>query len=130
MGSETQQMSWRQIGCLWVVAIALWGILYRTLGWGTKQDRSPEAVRISEEMKQNLDRFKAELDHPKVKAAFHAGYAFGSQHKQTGLSKLTERELDGYAMAACQELSVPNNLRGHAVRKFKAGYGWGFWNTQ
>lgn len=130
MGTETQQMSWRQIGCLWIVALALWGILYRTLGWGTKQERSPEAVRMSDQMKQRLDQFKAELEHPKVEAAFDAGYAFGCKHKQTGLSKLSDQDTDAFALVACEQLKVPKELRGHAVRKFKAGYGWGFWGSR
>ena len=131
MSDKTPDMSWPQIGCLWFVAAVLLGATYWGLGCGRSENPpSAEAIRAAEERKAKADQLSADLKHPKVSAAFHAGYAFGSQHKQTGLSKLTERELDGYAVAACQELSVPNNLRGYAVSQFKAGYGWGFWYTQ
>ena len=73
--------------------------------------------------KQRLDM------HPSLSNAFRAGMLAGQAYKKTGLSKPTERELDGFALVAIQELNPPANLRGQAVTKFKAGFGWGWWQN-
>jgi hypothetical protein len=80
-----------------------------------------------EQAKIRSEKLKANLEHPLVRAAFQSGYAFGANYKETGLAKLTDRELDAFALTAADKLKVPRDLLGHAVRNFKSGYGWGYW---
>ena len=61
-----------------------------------------------------------------LQAAFKAGHLLGKIRRTSGLSKLTDRELDAPAVTAVRELNVPPNLAGEAVKKFKRGFGWGF----
>jgi|688.fasta_scaffold793663_1 hypothetical protein len=63
---------------------------------------------------------------PEVQAAFQAGHLLGKIRRASGLSKLTDRELDSPAVTVVRELNVPPHLAGEAVKKFKNGFGWGF----
>jgi hypothetical protein len=130
MSDNRHDMSWRGIGILWVTACLLFAFTYQIMGCGKVHAPSPEAERQAAEFKERLNALQANLEHPKVKAAFQAGYALGMHYKASGLAKLNEPELDPYAIAACQELEVPDEVIGHAMRKFKAGYGWGFFGGQ
>lgn len=127
-----QQMSCKQICWLWLANVALVTFLWRAMGCHASDTRTPEQKAAAEAARQEMveqhNNLRDELKHPRVQASFQAGYQFGAQHKSSGLSKLNERELDAYAMAACRKLDVPATLQGHAVRKFKTGYGWGWFN--
>jgi hypothetical protein len=61
-----------------------------------------------------------------LQAAFQAGHLLGKIRRTSGLSKLTDRELDAPAVTVVRELNVPPHLAGEAVKKFKRGFGWGF----
>ncbi|HSG20197.1 MAG TPA: hypothetical protein VLA31_05450 [Burkholderiaceae bacterium] len=132
MEQKQPDLSWTQIGLLWVVAIALWGVFWRVSGCNSRRAQTPEqkaeAEAWAKEENERHEKLKRDLDHPLVNASFKAGYGFGVEHKNTGLTKLTERELDAYGLAACSQLKVPRNLQGHAMRAFKDGYGWGWFN--
>ncbi len=130
MSAQSGQAQVQGLGCLLLFAMAFVGGLWARCSPATPKPLSPERQAEIAESQARMDKLKAELEHPLVKAAFQAGYAFGQQHKTTGLTRLDERELDQYALLAASKLKVPDNLRGQAVKKFKAGYGWGFWNTR
>ncbi len=130
MSAQSGQAQVQGLGCLLLIAMALIGGLWAKCSPAKPKPLSPERQAEIAESQARMDKLEAELKHPLVKAAFQAGYAFGQQHKATGLARLDERELDPYALLAASKLKVPDNLRGHAVRKFKAGYGWGFWNSR
>lgn len=70
------------------------------------------------------------LEHPTSKASFDAGYQFGSARKASGLSQHTDQELDALFWPLIQKQDVPEDVRGAAMKKFKDGYGWGFWSGQ
>ena len=130
MSAPNGQAQAQGLGCLTICAFVLVGGLWARCAPSKPKPLSPERQAQIEAANARTKQLEAELKHPLVKASFNAGYGFGQQHKASGLSKLTERELDGYALIAADRLSVPAQLRGHAVRKFKDGYGWGYWNTR
>jgi hypothetical protein len=130
MSAQVAQAQVQGLGCLLLCVVAFVGGLWAKCSPSKPKPLSPERQAEIAESQARMDKLQAELEHPLVKAAFQAGYAFGQQHKGTGLTRLTERELDNYALLAAQKLNVPANLLGHAVRKFKNGYGWGYWNTR
>lgn len=129
MEEKKEPPTWGQLGCMWLVAIALFFGL-----WLAKKRSNPEAdaKRDAEiaENKKMMDDLDAKLKHPLVVSCFEGGIEFGRQHKATGLSRLTDRELDGFALVFVGKMNVPDDLRGHAVSKFKSGYGWGYWGGQ
>lgn len=67
--------------------------------------------------------------HPSIGQAFEAGMLAGQVYKRSGLSKPTEREIDGFALRAIDEINPPPQLRGEAVAKFRRGFGWGWWQN-
>lgn len=120
-------MSWKQLGILWAAVFIIGGVAWSLMRSGGSSQSAPQRLADDPSFQAKMEQLKKDQAHPSVKAAFQAGFAFRKQHKATGLAKLSERELDAYAMAACQQLAVPVELRGLAVRKFKDGYGWGDW---
>ena len=132
MEQKQPDLSWTQIGVLGIALIVVWGAVWQVSGCNAPPPQTPEQKAEAEQWRKGMaerqEKLAQELKHPLVQAAFQAGYGFGVEHKNTGLTKLNERELDTYALAACYHLKVPKNLQGHAVRKFKAGYGWGWFN--
>lgn len=130
MEHKPPDLSWKQLGCLWLVVVVLFAFLWNARKAPQPQtpEQKAEAEAWAKEENERHEKLKKDLDHPLVNASFKAGYGFGVEHKNTGLTKLTERELDAYGLAACSHLKVPKNLQGHAMRAFKEGYGWGWLN--
>lgn len=126
------EMTWQQIGCMYIVIAVVAGVFWLRGGCVSRQTPEEQAERQKqkEQFQSEIQQLDAELQHPAVKQAFESGYLFGMTQKKSGLAKLSEHELDAYALAACDELMVPKELRGHAVRKFKSGFGWGYLNKQ
>lgn len=125
---NTRETSWTEIGVLFAALLIVLGILVWPIGV-LRLDWTPAKPKTNE-LSPHLQEMKQELEHPMAKAAFQAGYDFGMKHKRTGLTKLTEKELDEYALMLCQKVNMPEDIQGTAVSKFKSGYGWGFWNAQ
>lgn len=130
MEEKKEPPGWGQIGCMYsiviVVACSFW--LARRKPPDPIRD-AEEAARIAAHDKM-MDDLDAKLKHPLVAGCFQAGHDFGARHKATGLARLEEKELDVFALAFVGKLDLTDDLRGHAVRKFKSGYGWGYWGGQ
>lgn len=126
MANNTHDTSWTQIGFLWLIVLVLFGFLFTKFGCQKTVEKTPEAISQAEDFRQRMEKLKEKLNHPKVREAFSVGFAFGERHKGTGLSRLTEQQLEIYAVEACKQLDVDQQVHGEAVKKFKSGYGWGY----
>lgn len=115
MSKPTEQMSWGQIGVIWLVALP---VLLLFISYAAnkraarRQNKPPAASKVAEQ-------------DPVAMAAFQSGYEFAAQWKATGLAKPTEQELDGHALRILNEVRVPDDKRGLFITKFKRGFAWG-----
>lgn len=114
MAKPTQQMTWGQIGVLWMLAVPALLLAFAL---------SPKKPA----KKHRRVAAPAATKDPVSEAAFQAGYAFGAKWKASGLAKPTERELDEYALQLLAGSEVPDDKRGIFISKFKSGFGWGGW---
>lgn len=117
MEQKSQEMSWAAICVLWFAAIP--AVLLTV--WIFSRNKTARQER------QQRSAVAEPAQDPIGLAAFQAGYEFGARCKATGLAKLTERELDEYALQVLQEVEVPDEKRGLFITKFKRGFGWGGW---
>lgn len=130
MQEKKEPPGWGQLGCMWAMALVM------ICGVWLIRRKPPDPIRDAEEAARiaahdkMMDDLDAKLKHPLVAGCFQAGQDFGARQKATGLARLEERELDVFALTFVGKLDLTDDLRGHAVRKFKSGYGWGYSGSQ
>jgi hypothetical protein len=54
----------------------------------------------------------------------------GKTFRQQGKIKPSDAELHAIALAACDQMKVPTEMRGVAVEKFKSAFAWGWSSGQ
>lgn len=115
MPTKQTDMSWPLIAFIWLVAIPLTlvSIRFLTNRRHVSKETTPSVATDHEQDPVGL-------------AAFQAGYEFGARCKATGLAKLSERELDGYALQVLEKVDVPDEKRGLFIMRFKRGFAWGW----
>ena len=117
--SEQKKPPEISLGCLGVMILVVWVLIYAMFSAGNKQpdktDR-PEAAAINKPP-----------EDPLLDAAFQAGIVFGAKVEQSGLTRPNETQLDGFAIQAADAMNAPPSRRGEVIKKFKRGYSWGLW---
>jgi hypothetical protein len=117
--SEQKKQPEMSLGCLGVMILVVWGLVYVVFTAGNRQ-------------KDNIDRPEAAAvgkppEDPLLEAAFQAGIVFGAKVEQSGLTRPNETQLDGFAIQAADAMNTPPSRRGEVIKKFKRGYSWGLW---
>jgi hypothetical protein len=115
---------------MWFFAIALLISFWKSRGCGKTNEPTPEQLKERAEFQAEIERIDAKNKHPKADAAFKIGFEFAARNKASGMAKPTDQELDAYGLKVCEDLGVPDDIRGAALRKFKSGYGWGWRQAQ
>jgi hypothetical protein len=90
-----------------------------------KKNTAKPAV-VNKELRNAMQQLKAKQNDPRVKACSDAAWSMGKTFRQQGRIKPSDAELHAMALAACDHMKVPVDMRGVAVEKFKSSFGWGW----
>jgi hypothetical protein len=100
------------------------------LGMMAYRKATTKPAAVNKELRNAIQQLKAKQNDPMVKACSDAAWAMGKTFRQQGKIKPSDAELHAIALAACDQMKVPTEMRGVAVEKFKSAFAWGWSSGQ